>query len=80
MQVLRLLGEASTLRNQLAQIDEYLAAIERDAARSRKEEEGALADLARLEQIKNELVGEAGGAAVAARIAGRPAAARRTKR
>ena len=32
-QVLRLLGEASTLRNQLAQIDEYLAAIERDAAR-----------------------------------------------
>ena len=39
-QVLRLLGEASALRNQLAQIDEYLAAMERDAARARKEEEG----------------------------------------
>jgi septal ring factor EnvC (AmiA/AmiB activator) len=37
--VLRLMGESSTLRNQLAQIDEYLAAIDRDAARSRKEEE-----------------------------------------
>ena len=54
-QVLRLLGEASTLRNQLAQIDEYLAAIERDSARSRKEEETALSDLARLEQVKAEL-------------------------
>jgi chromosome segregation protein len=55
MQVLRLLGESSTLRNQLAQLDEYLAAIERDAARSRKEEEGALADQTRLETIKNDL-------------------------
>src|SRR5204863_3428421 len=54
-QVLRLLGEASTLRNQLAQIDEYLAAIERDASRSRKEEESASADLSRLEQVKEEL-------------------------
>jgi len=54
-QVLRLLGEASTLRNQLAQIDEYLAAIERDSARSRKEEESSSADLTRLEQIKAEL-------------------------
>ena len=54
-QVLRLLGEASTLRNQLAQIDEYLAAIERDSARSRREDEAASADLARLEQVKTEL-------------------------
>ena len=53
--VLRLLGEASTLKNQLAQIDEYLAAIERDAARARKEEETALSDSARLEQVKAEL-------------------------
>jgi chromosome segregation protein len=53
--VLRLLGEASTLKNQLAQIDEYLAAIERDSARSRKEEEIAVNDLARLEQVKAEL-------------------------
>src|SRR5207302_10009217 len=54
-QVLRLLGEASTLRNQLAQIDEYLAAIERDAARARKEGESASADLTRLEQVKGEI-------------------------
>ena len=54
-QVLRLLGEASTLRNQLAQIDEYLAAIERDRARAGKEEESALGDLSRLEQVKIEL-------------------------
>ena len=55
MHVLKLLGEASTLRNQLAQIDEYLASMERDTARSRKEEEGATADLARLEQVKADL-------------------------
>ncbi len=54
-QVLRLMGEASTLRNQLAQIDEFLAAIERDSARARKEEESASADLLRLEQVKVEL-------------------------
>ena len=54
-QVLRLLGEASTLRNQLAQIDEYLAAIERDSARARREEESASNDIARLEQVKAEL-------------------------
>jgi chromosome segregation protein len=54
-QVLRLLGEASTLRNQLAQIDEYLAAMERDSTRSRKEEEAASADLTRLEQVKTDL-------------------------
>ena len=54
-QVLRLLGEASALRNQLAQADEYLAAMERDAARARKEEEGALGDITRLEQSKAEL-------------------------
>ncbi len=53
--VLQLLGEASTLRNQVVQIDEYLAAMERDSARSRKEEEGASADLARLEQVKVEV-------------------------
>ncbi len=54
-QVLRLLGEASALRNQLAQADEYLAAMDRDAARSRKEEEGASADIARLDQSRAEL-------------------------
>jgi chromosome segregation protein len=54
-QVLRLLSEASALRNQLAQADEYLASMERDATRARKEEEGALGDMARLEQSKSEL-------------------------
>ena len=44
-QVLRLLGEASTLKNQLAQIDEYLAAIDRDTTRSKREEETATADM-----------------------------------
>ncbi len=54
-QVLRLMGEASTLRNQLAQIDEYLAATDRDSARARKEEESASVDLARVAQVKEEL-------------------------
>jgi chromosome segregation protein len=54
-QVLRLMGEASSLRNQLAQIDEFLAAVDRDMARARKEEEGATGDLTRLEAVKGEL-------------------------
>ncbi len=54
-QVLRLLGEASTLRNQLAQIDAYLSSIDRDTARARKEEEGAQADLERVEHARAEI-------------------------
>lgn len=54
-QVLRLLGEASSLKNQLAQIDEYISAVDRDTARSQREEEGALGDMARLEAAKAEL-------------------------
>ena len=54
-QVLRLLGEASTLRNQLAQIDEYLAAIERDRRGRARKKRSALGDLSRLEQVKIEL-------------------------
>jgi chromosome segregation protein len=53
--VLRLVGEASTLRNQVVQIDEYLAAIERDSTRTRRDEDAAVADLARLDQVKEEL-------------------------
>ncbi len=53
--VLRLVGEASTLRNQVVQIDEYLAAIERDTARTKRDEDTAVADLARLDQVKEEL-------------------------
>ena len=46
--VLRLLGEASTLKNQLTQIDSYLAGIDRESARASKEEETASAELERL--------------------------------
>lgn len=54
-QVLRLMSEASSLRHQLVQTDEFLASIDRDATRARREEEGASSDLARLDQGKAEL-------------------------
>lgn len=54
-QVVRLLGEAATLRNQTAQIDAYLQSVERDEARIRREEEAVNADLARLEEQKKDL-------------------------
>ncbi len=54
-QVLRLLGEASTLKNQLAQIGEYLSAVERDSARSKRDEEAASIDLERLAKVKDDL-------------------------
>jgi chromosome segregation protein len=57
--VLRLMGEAAALRNQLAQMDEHLAAIERDAARAGKEEQSALSDLEWLEQSERELAAKA---------------------
>jgi chromosome segregation protein len=53
--VLRLLGEASSLRNQLAQIDAYMAALDRDAAKSQKEEQTAAADMEWLGASKNDL-------------------------
>ena len=46
--VLRLLGEVSTLRNQLAQMNEYLAGIERETTRVQKDEQAAAAELERL--------------------------------
>ena len=46
--VLRLLGEVSTLRNQLAQMNEYLAGIERETARVQKDEQTSAAELERL--------------------------------
>jgi chromosome segregation protein len=54
-QVLRLLGESSSLRNQLAQVEEYLASNERDRARANREAEAAQADLTRIAQAKEEL-------------------------
>ncbi len=53
--VLRLLGEASALKNQLVQISEYLCAIERDSARCHKEEETAATDGEQLEIVKANL-------------------------
>ncbi len=53
--VLRLLGEASTLKNQLAQVEEYLAAIERETARSQREEQNAAAEIERLTAASRQL-------------------------
>jgi chromosome segregation protein len=55
MAVLRLMGETSTLQNQLAQIDEYLAGIEREAGRAHHEESAAAAELDRLRLARKEL-------------------------
>ena len=53
--ILRLLGEASTLKNQLAQIEEYLAGIERESARSQREEQVAASEIERLEIARKQL-------------------------
>ncbi|MEK7750966.1 MAG: chromosome segregation protein SMC, partial [Acidobacteriota bacterium] len=48
LEVLRLLGEASGLKNQLAKTDEYLAGVGRDTARLERDESSAAADAERL--------------------------------
>ena len=53
--ILRLLGDASAIRNQLAQADTYLAGIERERTRVQKEEESASAEIARLATLKQQL-------------------------
>jgi chromosome segregation protein len=53
--ILRLLGEASTLKNQLAQIEEYLAGIDRETARSSREEQVAASEIERLEAARKQL-------------------------
>jgi chromosome segregation protein len=53
--VLRLLGEVSTLRNQLAQMNEYLAGIERESARVRNEEQVSIAETERLSAARKSL-------------------------
>ncbi len=53
--VLRLLGEASTLRNQLAQIDEFLAGIDRERTRAKREEEAAALEVQRLAAAREKL-------------------------
>jgi chromosome segregation protein len=54
-QVLKLLGEASSLKNQLAQIDTHLAGMTRDSERLVRDEKTAEGELQRLEQIKTEI-------------------------
>jgi len=53
--VLRVLGEVSNLRNQLAQMEGYFQAIERDRSRLSREEQMAVADLERLEARRNQV-------------------------
>jgi chromosome segregation protein len=53
--ILRLLGEASTLKNQLAQVDEYLSGIERERTRVTREEQVATSDLDRLTASKDDV-------------------------
>ncbi len=53
--ILRLLGEASTLKNQLAQIEEYLAGIDRETARGTREEQVAAAEIERLDGARKQL-------------------------
>ncbi len=53
--VLRLLGEASTMKNQLAQVDEFLAGIDRETARVQAEEKNAQAEVERLAEARRQL-------------------------
>jgi chromosome segregation protein len=53
--ILRLLGEASTLKNQLAQIDEYLAGIDRETARATREEQHAAGEIERVDLARKQL-------------------------
>ena len=53
--ILRLLGEASTLKNQLAQMDEYLAGIDRESARATREEQHAAAEIERLDAARKQV-------------------------
>jgi chromosome segregation protein len=53
--ILHLLGEASILKNQLAQIEEYLAGIDRETARSAREEQVSAAEIERLETARRQL-------------------------
>ena len=77
--VLRLLGEVSTLRNQLAQMNEYLAGIERETARVQKEEQTSAAELERLAAARKALSETDGAAPAGTGIRGRRAAAHRRR-
>ena len=55
MLVLRLLGETSNLKNQLAQMDEFLAGIARETGRVTREEQAAAAEIERLTGLRAQL-------------------------
>ncbi len=56
--VIRILGEASSLRNQLAQTESQLAAIVRDVERIQRDEQAATADLTRMGEAREALTGK----------------------
>ncbi len=53
--VLKLLGESSSLKNRITQIEAQLASSDRDAQRAQNEEQQSEADLSRLQQAKARL-------------------------
>jgi chromosome segregation protein len=53
--VLRLLNEASALKNRITQVDAQLATAERDTARAKTEEQQCVGDLERIQGIKAQL-------------------------
>ncbi len=53
--VMRLLGEASGLKNRVTQVDAQLASIDRDTVRAQAEEQQSRSDLSRLTQLKAQL-------------------------
>ncbi len=55
--VLRLLGESSTLKNQLAQVEEYLSGVERDMSRLTNDEQTANVEIERIDGVRQELTG-----------------------
>lgn len=53
--VLRLLNEASSLKNRITQVDAQLATADRDTARAQADEQQSVHDLARIEGLRNQL-------------------------
>jgi chromosome segregation protein len=54
-QVLRLLSEASSLKNRVSQTEAQIAGLERERARAQSEEQQSTTDLERIERVKKEL-------------------------
>ncbi|MBV9268384.1 MAG: AAA family ATPase, partial [Acidobacteriaceae bacterium] len=53
--LLKLLGECSSLKNGITQVEAQLATADRDAARANAEEQQSTADLARIQQLRADL-------------------------